>query len=113
MQKWKRQLFSPKLAEGSDKDTFWISFRNGFLFLKKQFITFSVGADDTIADVKRKEGEWEGGGRRRGRGRERDRKVTSVDRLVIKTIGHMTCQPEKQSVISDFNASMTDDRRRT
>ena len=63
MQKWKRQLFSPKLAEGSDKDTFRISFRNGFLFLKKQFITFSVGADDIrlrTSNAKRENGRGEG-----------------------------------------------------
>ena len=67
-----------------------------------------MGADDKafaiIKIVKRE---------REGKGRVRVRKVTSVDRLFIKTIGHMTWPLEKQSVISKFNASMTDDRRPT
>ena len=38
---------------------------------------------------------------------------TSIDRPIIETTGHVTALPGKISVISDFYASMTDDRSGT
>ena len=64
MQKWKRQLFSPKLAEGSDKDTIRISFRNRFLFFENQFIAISCKTEQTTYDrgrrTQRENGRREG-----------------------------------------------------